>query len=350
MTQVLTVHPTHPDPASIAVASQAILEGKLVAFPTETVYGLGANARNADAVGRIFTAKGRPTDDPLIVHLPSAEELEQVAIEIPGVVDNLATVFWPGPLTLVLRRHPSIPANVSAGLDTVAVRVPAHPVAEALLRSSGVPIAAPSANLFGHSSPTTAAHVLDDLDGRIEYILDGGPTRVGVESTVLDLTHGTPQILRPGGITFEFLQAVLGTVLLPPVVDLPTQGPQVSPGLLDKHYAPRASLVFFMFDDPEKLAKEIELIARQAMDSGKKTGLLIADEDRDRFAFLDTTQVTIGSLNDLDTVASRLYSGIRVLDEKGVDIILARDFGEQGIGRAIRDRLMRAATRIISQG
>src|SRR5260221_761377 len=208
-TRIATVDPANIDPALITEAAALIRAGQLVAFPTETVYGLGANAFDAEAVARIFEAKGRPATDPLIVHIASSDGLASVALEVPEIARTLIAAFWPGPLTLVLRKQAQVVSAVSAGLQTVAVRMPAHPVALALIKSAGVPIAAPSANLFGHASPTTAQHVVADLDRRIPLVLDAGPTEVGLESTILDVTGDYLRLLRPGGIPLEAIRAHL---------------------------------------------------------------------------------------------------------------------------------------------
>src|SRR5690349_641067 len=229
-TIVLATPPDSIPPEAIALAANLLRAGEVVAFPTETVYGLGADATSEAALQRIFVAKERPLSDPLIVHLADASHLAEVARAIPPEAERLAERFWPGPLTLVLRRLARIPALVAAGGDTVGVRIPAHPVAQALLRAADLPIAAPSANRFMHTSPTTAAHVLADLDGRIACILDGGPTTVGVESTVVDLTTNPPRLLRPGGVTLQALRAILPDILALAIAeDVPPKTPQNSP-------------------------------------------------------------------------------------------------------------------------
>jgi L-threonylcarbamoyladenylate synthase len=355
MTRVLTVNPQAPDTGLIAHAAAEILRGRLAAFPTETVYGLGANALDSQAVTRIFEAKGRPPEDPLIVHIASADELNRVARNLPAVADRLARTFWPGPLTLVLPKQSAVPDNVTAGLATVAVRVPAHPVALALLRASGAPIAAPSANRFGGVSPTTAQHVLDDLGGRIDLILDGGPTPIGVESTVLNVTCAPPTILRPGGVTREALQEIVGPVAVrggcgreamssPEAGSLP--GPQPSPGLLAKHYAPRAELVLCIGARAAAIEKMAWLAHLNHAD-GRRVGLLLADEDAPFFSDVPARYFCLGPAGDLARIARNLFAGLRALDEQGVEVILARDFGEQGLGLAIGDRLRRAASQVI---
>ena len=355
MTRVLTVRPHAPETGLIVHAAAEILRGRLVAFPTETVYGLGANALDSQAVARVFEAKGRPATDPLIVHLVSADDLRRVARDVPQVAYALARAFWPGPLTLVLPKHSAIPDDVTAGLRTVAVRVPAHSVALALLRASGAPIAAPSANRFGGVSPTTAQHVLDDLAGRIDLILNGGPTPIGVESTVLDVTRTPPLILRPGGVTREALEEIIGPVAVrgecgreamssPEAGSSP--GPQPSPGLLAKHYAPRAELVLCAGARAAAVEKMAWLAHLNHAD-GRRVGLLLADEDMPNFSDVPARFFCLGPAGDLAQIARNLFTGLRALDEQGVEVILARDFGEQGLGLAIRDRLRRAASQVI---
>jgi L-threonylcarbamoyladenylate synthase len=340
-TTVFTVDPTAIDGEFIQRAAGVLLSGGLVAFPTETVYGLGANALDALAVRRIFAAKERPAYDPLIVHLADVADLGRVACDIPPLVSDLAAHFWPGPLTLVLPRCAAIPLEVTAGGETVAVRVPAHPVAQALIRAAGVPVAAPSANRFGRLSPTCAADVLADLDGRIEVLLDGGPTVVGVESTVLSLV-GEPVILRPGGVSREALEAILGPVAVSERPVLPAEDLPASPGLLLQHYAPRAPLILYQGTPP---AMRAALAAAASLHQQRqvRVGLLLADEDLPFFAGLDLLVETAGSAADLETVARRLFSALRALDAAGAEVILARDFGVTGLGLAIRDRLTRAA-------
>ena len=340
MTDVLIVDPAAPEAALIARAAEVLRRGGLVAFPTETVYGLGADALDRAAVRRIFDAKGRPATDPLIVHVTSVERMAPLVADIPETARILALRFWPGPLTLVLPRSRSVPDEVTAGLDTVAVRVPAHPVARALLAAAGIPIAAPSANLFSRPSPTQAAHVLQDLDGRIDLVIDGGSTTVGVESTVLDLSGAVPTILRPGGVTLEMLLEVLPLVIRGNGAARSPTGAIPSPGLLAKHYSPRAPLTLYE-GDPRSVAVRMAEDARAQLARGYTVGIVAAaEEDPVKGAHV----VRLGSEQDLEGVASRLYSALRELDAAGVDVILARGFpAVSGIGVAIADRLRRAA-------
>jgi L-threonylcarbamoyladenylate synthase len=330
VTTVVRLSPDAPAPDAIARAAACLRGGGLVAFPTETVYGLGVAALDAAAVRRLFAAKGRPADDPLIVHLADARDLAPLVAERPPIVDVLAARFWPGPLTLVLRRSRLVPDEVTAGLDTVAVRVPAHPVAQALLAAAGMPVAAPSANLFSRPSPTRAAHVLEDLDGRIDMVLDGGSTQVGVESTVLDLSGDDPVVLRPGAVTLQMLRPLLPGVRLRGAGS--SSGPLRSPGLLDKHYSPRAPLTLYEGPSEAVLAR-VRLDVEAAEAAGRKVGVLTPDDDA-------------------AATAARLYATLRELDAAGVDEIFAQlPAVRDGLSDAVADRLRRAAAgRIVRCG
>lgn len=342
-TRVIRVDPTAPEPDAIAAAAAVIRAGGLVAFPTETVYGLGADATRADAAAGIFAAKGRPTSDPLIVHVAAVESLSQAASAIPPLAFDLARHFWPGPLTLVLRRSDAIPAIVTAGTETVAVRMPAHPVALALIAASGVPIAAPSANTFSRPSATTAAHVLADLGGRVDLILDGGPTPIGVESTIVDLLADPPVILRPGGIPVEALRALIPEVTLRSRYLTEQDGAADAPGQLIKHYSPRAQVRLYTGPDLDRmLARMIDDASKAAFD-GQRVGLLLFVEDRAAFYSVPAQIAELGSESQLETAAAALFAALRDLDERGVDVIFARDPGREGLGAAIWDRLLRAA-------
>lgn len=339
MTLTLKVSATAPEADIIEQAAQLIRAGRLVAFPTETVYGLGANALEAEAIDRIFEAKGRPTTDPFIAHIASSDQLTDLALDIPVLAMVLSKRLWPGPLTLVLKRNPRVPANLSAGRETVAVRQPSHPVAAALIRAAGVPIAAPSANLFSRPSPTTAQHVLNDLDGRVDLILDGGPTPLGLESTVLDLTVDPPAILRPGGVAAETLRELIPNLTIAHRALAPTQAAS-SPGQLLKHYAPTAPLSLFVGPRQAVLAR-MRLAVHHYVAEEQKVALLLATSELAEFANLPTTTFDLG--DDLATVAQRLFTGLRELDAQNPDIILAHDFGRNGLGLAVWDRLFRAA-------
>lgn len=336
-TQVYTVHPDAPEARTIKRAADVIRAGQLVAFPTETVYGLGANALDPAAIDRIYEAKQRPASDPLIVHIHQLEQLKQIAADVPDVVERLAERFWPGPLTFVLKRAPGMPSNIAAGLDTVAVRMPAHPVAMALLMASGVPIAAPSANTFTRPSATTAQHVLEDLDGRVDVVLDGGPTTIGLESTVLDLTVEQPVILRPGGVLLADLRKILhDAVLRPGYVE---DEASVSPGQSKKHYSPRAKMT--VYTGPRVMVLEkMRNSAAELTAQGHKVGILIADDEGQGFP-PEAIVITLGS--GLVAISKTLFAAMRQLDELGADVILTRDFGRDGLGTALWDRLTRAS-------
>ncbi len=333
----------------IADAASVLARGGLVAFPTETVYGLGAHALNPAAVTALFDAKGRPSTDPVIVHVASVDDVAAIAREIPPLVERLAARFWPGPLTMVLHKQPSVAASLTAGLDTVGVRVPAHPVAQALLRAAAFPVAAPSANRFSRPSPTTAQHVLDDLAGAIDMVLDGGPTAVGVESTVLDLTVSPPLVRRPGGVSIEELRTVVGSVIA--AVSVASQSAaQLAPGQLLRHYAPRARLTLYT-GDVASVINRMGSDARTLAAGGARVGILAPEDDlmamapalvplaaagRIRFA-------NYGSRRDVRRAARELFAALRSLDADGVDEILASAPEPQGLGVAIHDRLTRAA-------
>lgn len=338
-TTVLKVDPLVPEPDAIARAADVLCAGGLVAFPTETVYGLGGNALDQLAVRGIYAAKQRDPSDPCIVHVASANDLPRVARVTSRAVARLAAACWPGPLSLVLPKSDAVPDVVTAGQPTVAVRVPDHAVALALIRAAGVPVAAPSANLFMHTSPTTAEHVLDDLNGRIDLLLDGGPTRVGVESTILDLTRTPPVLLRPGGVALELLRELLDEV----AVRTPNGAPGIiAPGMMAKHYAPRARVE--LVEEPRTAAlAQIAARARELTQNGEHVGLLLPAGELEDLSLPGLERFSLGNAEDLEAVAQSLYAGLRRLDALGVDVILARALGEDGLARAILDRLTRAA-------
>jgi L-threonylcarbamoyladenylate synthase len=346
MTRVLRVDALRPDPAAIGSAADCLRRGGLVAFPTETVYGLGVHALDAAAVHRLFQAKQRPAHDPLIVHIRDFGDVGRLAINVPDGARMLAARFWPGPLTLVLQRAAIVPDAVTAGLETVALRVPAHPVAAALIAAAAIPVAAPSANLFSRPSPTRAEHVLQDLDGRIDLVLDGGPATVGVESTVLDLSRTPPTVLRPGAVTMSMLREVLPDVVA--LTAVPAEdAPMPSPGLLSKHYSPRVP--FTLYEGPSQPAVLARLLrdAESAVREGRRVGLVLAEEDEKLVARLAEPRKIevryLGREADAEQVATRLFGAIRDLDALNVDLILARSFPAEGLGAAVLDRMRRAA-------
>jgi L-threonylcarbamoyladenylate synthase len=343
---VVQIDPIQPDPAVIARAAAIIRRGGLVAFPTETVYGLGANALDEGAVRSIFAAKRRALDDPLIVHIASMAELPTVVAEVPPVARALAQQFWPGPLTIVLPKSPDVPDLVTAGLPTVAIRVPSHPVAQALIRAAVVPIAAPSANLFTRTSATTASHVVQDLADRVDLILDGGPAPHGIESTVVAIDDAEVRLLRPGATTPEALADALSALDPPVPLLLGAVGRTASPGLLAKHYSPRASL-FLLTGDPSETRPALRRAVERALNASRRVGLLLIDEDAPLFEDLaDRIEaILLGSESDLSQVAGRLFAAMRALDAAGCDAIYARSLCTSGLGLAILDRLTRAANR-----
>jgi len=342
-TKIIRIDPLAPEIEPIREAANIIRVGGMVAFPTETVYGLGADALNPEAVMRIFEAKERPPDNPMIVHISSAEWIEQLAREVPEKVWELYARFWPGPLTMVLKASDIVPRVTTGGLDTVAIRMPRHRVALALIQESAVPIAAPSANLAGRPSPTTAEHVIDDLAGRINLILDAGPTNVGVESTVVDLTKEQPMILRPGGTTYEELRSILGSLSVHPSVQARTE-PHIeralSPGMKYRHYAPKAEVIL-VEGEPNAMVGKIREMAKEYRSDGKKVGILAFDDSV--YQCSNSTVKSMGSRIDLKTAAKRVFSLLRELDKEGVDVILAEGMPERDLGLAIMNRLRKAS-------
>jgi len=316
------------DPHAIGDAVRLLNAGRLVAFPTETVYGLGAMAFDEAAVACIFAAKGRPQDNPLILHLASADDLQLIARDVPRVARELMASFWPGPLTLVLRRQDRVPAGVTAGLDTVAVRVPDHPIALDLIRALGAPIAAPSANRSGRPSPTTAAHVAHDFGVNVPLILDGGSTLVGLESTVVDVTDRVPRLLRPGGISIEELRAVIGAVEW-----RPDDGAEArAPGMRHRHYAPSCRVVLA---SPHEIAETIARLLRE----GVCVGVLCHSE----LSVTDGLRFIRSITGSLSEYGREIFRAFRDADECGVEVLVVETVSEQGMGLAIMDRLTRAA-------
>lgn len=314
-------------PADVPLAAAILRGGGLVAFPTETVYGLGGDGLDAAAARRIFLAKGRPADNPLILHAADALSARRLTRDWPKAADRLAAAFWPGPLTLVLPRAAVVPDEVAAGLDTVAVRVPAHPLALALLLALGRPVAAPSANRSGRPSPTTAGDVVEDLEGRIEAVLDGGPTGVGVESTVVDLTVRPPRLLRQGGLAQETLEAVAG-----PLADPSGGEPVRSPGMKYRHYAPRTPLL---------LAADGQVAALLA--AHPEAAALLTDESVLAVGRRAGPVRRLGPRGDAAAQARALFAALRELDRSGAPLIVVESVPEAGLGRAVMDRLRRAA-------
>ena len=342
-TLLLKVNPENPDSTKIEAAAQIILKGGLVAFPTETVYGLGADALNADAVLSLFEAKKRPLDNPPIIHISNVSEVYTLTKEVTKKAELLMKEFWPGPLTLVFQRSDIIPKVTVAGLDTVAIRMPKHKVALALIEKSRRSIAAPSANLAGKPSPTTAKYVFEDLNGRIDAILDGGPTLIGVESTVLDLSVDPPMVLRPGGITFEALKKVLGDVKLHPFVEAETELPIEkirSPGMKHRHYAPKAEVIL-VEGTISAVTSKIQGLADSYLIKNVKVGILATDETKT--AYKADIVRSLGSRFNLATVAQNLFRLVREVDAENVDVILAEGVHSEEMGLAVMNRLRKAS-------
>jgi L-threonylcarbamoyladenylate synthase len=342
-TLILKVDPINPDRAQIQTVADIIVRSGLGAFPTETVYGLGADALNGDAVLRLFEAKKRPLDNPPIVHITDINEVYPLIAEVPKKAELLMKQFWPGPLTLVFRRSAKVPKEATAGLDTIAIRMPKHPVAQALIRQSRRPIAAPSANLSGKPSPTTAAHVYEDLNGRIDAIIDGGVANIGVESTVVDVSCDPPLLLRPGGTSFEALKAVLGDLRLHPFVQSEVELPLEkihSPGMKHKHYAPKAEVVL-VEGDVEDVVAQIKQLTADYEAENKKVGVLATDETQ--AAYKAYVVKSMGSRDNLSTIASSLFRLLREVDALGVDVILAESVPKEGLGLAVMNRLRKAS-------
>ncbi len=344
-TKVVEINPDNIDEsakAKLQEASELLRSGELVAFPTETVYGLGGDAMHEEAAKKIYSAKGRPSDNPLIVHVSDVEQVERVAADIPQEARILMQKFWPGPLTIVFNKKPEVPYGTTGGLDTVAVRMPSHNVARELIRTSGVLIAAPSANLSGRPSPTCAKHVFDDMNGRIPMIIDGGHVGIGIESTIVDVTGDEPMILRPGFITEEMLKEALGRI----TIDQAILGPMAdgvhpkAPGMKYKHYAPKAELTLFEGNIDDVVRKINELTALNDQ-KGMKTGIIACSETMDRY--MNGEVLSIGTRQDEQTIAQNLYYVLREFDDMQVDVIYGESFAEHNLGKAIMNRLLKAA-------
>ena len=346
-TMILKALNPHQQEEALQRAAGLLKKGKIVAFPTETVYGLGADALNPEAVAQIYDIKMRPADNPLIVHVTGMDQLAELVMEIPADALILAGYFWPGPLTIVLPKKELVPDITTAGLSSVAVRVPSHPLALKLIQAAGLPVAAPSANLSGRPSPTTAEHVLEDLAGRIEAVLDGGPSSVGVESTVISLVSKLPALLRPGGVTLEMLENVLGKNIL----DLTNSGKEIrgippAPGMKYRHYAPKAPLYLVEGDEVFQRQQLVSLSEGLIM-QGRKVGMLICEESKGLFSA--SVVKVLGSRGEPQVAAERLFSALREMDNLAVDAIVAEGFEEKGMGRAVINRLRKAAVQVIKQ-
>ena len=329
------------DEEVIRQAGQIIREGGLVAFPTETVYGLGGDALNPTSSQKIYEAKGRPSDNPLIVHIARLEDLDRIAADVPQAAIKLAGKFWPGPLTMIFKKRPEVPRETTGGLDTVAVRFPSHPVAAKFIEASGGFVAAPSANISGKPSPTTGEHVLEDMDKRIDMIIDSGPCDIGLESTIIDLTSGVPVILRPGYVNEVMITETIGQVELDPAVfgtSLTGAAPR-APGMKYRHYAPKGEITIVSGERQ----KVVDFIKRRiASGEKKRVGVICCSQDAGCFPDADYVG-DIGSLSDEKEIASRLYDILRRCDEENIELIFSEEFNTPVLGLAIMNRLIKAA-------
>lgn len=341
ITKLYQIDKNKIDREKMREAGQLLLTGELVAFPTETVYGLGGNALDASASRKIYAAKGRPSDNPLIVHIADWDSLFRIAAGIPESAKKLADAYWPGPLTMIFPKSDAVPIETTGGLDSVAVRMPNHPVALELIRQGGGYVAAPSANTSGRPSPTEAKHVAEDLDGRIAMILDGGSVGIGLESTIVDFTEEIPTILRPGAINQEMLEAVLGEVRLDPGLNGAQDGVRPkAPGMRYRHYAPKAQLAI-VEGDTEAVIKKINALAKEKITAGEKVGIISTDETFGRYN--QGVVKSIGSRQEEETIAQHLYGILRGFDEEDVDCIYSESFETPKLGMAIMNRLLKAA-------
>ena len=326
---------------AIRQAGQIIRDGGLVAFPTETVYGLGGDALNPDSSRKIYAAKGRPSDNPLIVHICRLEDLSKIAAEIPENAKKLAEKFWPGPLTMIFKKTDLVPKETTGGLDTVAVRFPDHKVALAFIEAAGGFVAAPSANTSGRPSPTLGKYVYEDMNGKIEMLLDGGQVGIGVESTIVDVTGEKPMILRPGYVTYEMMQEILPELLQDPTMfSVSGNAKPKAPGMKYKHYAPKGDLTIFE-GDMEKVVDHINKRAKEEIAKGETVGIIATSETEGQYRC--GTVKTVGSRNDEASIAHGLYGVLREFDDLEVSVIFAESFEEYELGQAIMNRLLKAA-------
>ena len=341
-TEIIQIDPQAIDQAQIDRAGAILKRGGLVAFPTETVYGLGGDATNPGASQAIYQAKGRPSDNPLIVHITNLKALEQIVAEVPQAAYTLAEHFWPGPLTMIFRKNEKIPYETTGGMDTVAVRMPSDPIARALIDASTGYIAAPSANTSGRPSPTQAAHVAEDLGGRIDMIIDGGAVGIGLESTIVDLTEQVPMILRPGYITLEMLREVLGQEVFvdPGLIAADSDRKPKAPGMKYRHYAPQADLKV-VEGATDAVVTEINRRCGQLIAAHQRVGIIATEETKDLYTA--GTVISIGARDDEEAIARHLYGILRDFDTMGVDAIFSESFAAAGIGQAIMNRLLKAA-------
>lgn len=336
MTKILKINPLSPELSKLKEAAGIIKKGGTVAFPTETVYGLGADALNPEAIRKVFKAKGRPSDNPLIVHIASIADLKLIAKRPAKISLALINNFWPGPLTIILKKKKIVPDIVTGGLDTVAVRMPDNKIALSLIKKAGVPLVAPSANLSGRPSPTRAKDVANDLSGRIDLIIDGGKTRIGIESTVIDMTTTPPTLLRPGGLPVEEIEKVIGHIQRLSISD--GKKPGRSPGMKYRHYAPKAKMVIVVDGDNDAVQIKIRELAENSLRDGGKVGIMTFHRD-----FHVEGCITKYAGSRPETVANRLFDILRSFDRTGVELIISEPYGGKGLKLGIADRLKRAA-------
>lgn len=340
-TKILKMDEENIDADAIREAGNILRNGGLVAFPTETVYGLGGDALNAESSGKIYAAKGRPSDNPLIVHIAGMEELSKIVRKIPEEAYLLAEHFWPGPLTMIFEKSDCVPLETTGGLETVAVRMPSNKIARALIRASGGYIAAPSANLSGRPSPTVAKYVIEDLDGRVDMIIDGGEVNIGLESTIIDLTGDKPMILRPGYITEEMLEETIGSVEIDQtIIEGNSKQAPKAPGMKYRHYAPKGNLIIIE-GEADRVVDYINEQLRIYRKNGSKTGVIATDETAAKYQ-ADSVK-SAGKRKDEDQIARQLFRILREFDDEGVEIIYAESFEGRGVGQAIMNRLLKAA-------
>ncbi len=342
-TKIIKIDRSNFDIEDLKEASEILQAGGLVAFPTETVYGIGADGLNEEASNKIFCAKGRPSDNPLIIHIADFDALKVITKTIPAKGIKLAKQFWPGPLTLIFDKSKVVPYSTTGGLETIAIRMPSHPIAYELIRTSGVYVAAPSANISGRPSPTRAEHVVDDLVGKVDYIIDGGKVDIGLESTIVDVTSPTPTILRPGYITMAMIEDVVGPVNVDKAIITKSYNSNIiakAPGMKYKHYAPKAELIIFE-GSMNKVIKEINEATREKLKENYRVGIIATDESIN--LYLEGEIKTIGTRKDEDTIASSLFEILRDFDDDGVDYIFTESFDSSNLGQAIMNRLLKAA-------
>ncbi len=340
-TKVITIDHKAMDEAVLQEAGNIIKNGGLVAFPTETVYGLGGDALNRESSKKIYAAKGRPSDNPLIVHICSMEALQPIVEDVPEEVERLAEAFWPGPLTIIMKKSELVPKETTGGLDTVAVRMPSHPVALKFIEYAGGYVAAPSANVSGRPSPTKAKYVIEDMSGRIDMILDGDGIDIGLESTIVDMTGDIPMILRPGYITKDMLEKVLGEVTIDPtILDSNCNDAPKAPGMRYRHYAPKAALTI-VEGSADKTVETINGYIREAHTKGQKVGVIATEETLD--SYLGDSIKSVGKRRDEEAIARSLYTILREFDDEDVSVIYSESFAECNMGQAIMNRLLKAA-------